>query len=144
MLRGDERERTGARETGTRETDGMWGGNGDERSWRLSVAPGCQVGPTRGDGVQQRPRTHARDGRLRRAGQARTGHGRGVQGCGGGWASAVGCAGRGGARQGARARLLRARALGHAGARLLGNGWDAAGPRGHVREWAGELGRGRD
>jgi hypothetical protein len=40
MLRGDERERTGARETGTRETDGTWGGNGDERSWRLSVAPG--------------------------------------------------------------------------------------------------------
>jgi hypothetical protein len=36
---GDERERTRVRETGTRETDKMWGGNGDERSWRFSVAP---------------------------------------------------------------------------------------------------------
>jgi hypothetical protein len=37
QLRADERERTRAREIGMRETDGAWGGNGDERRWRLLV-----------------------------------------------------------------------------------------------------------
>jgi hypothetical protein len=96
------------------------------------------VGPTCGDGVQQRPPTHARDGRLRRAGQARTTR-QGARGPrarrAGAWRRlgehgglrwarrhASGCAGEAAARASARARG------GVAAGQRVGRSW-AARPR---------------